>query len=246
MTLSGCGGDSGDTVANNGNCFINSGIDMPTTDYTWDTQDHNISLGGLAPTPGGIYSSNCPGDPGYTITWNNTGTGESGNGGAWTSKRFGLFGSYCHTEWRADYIPIALGDNSITVTISDDNGCTGNDSILIRRSVDTTPPTITSTLPAGGDKNVPANSWIYAYFSEQMDGSTVTTDTFMVMDHNNIRLNGTVNYYCCLSGSWAVFKPTDTLSPSEPYTTVITTGAKDRNGNNGLANDYTWNFTTIP
>jgi len=133
IMLISCGDDDYD-VPDSG-CWINFGIDTPTYEGIWETQESSIDLGGLVPTPGGIlYSSDCPYDPGYTITWHNADNGESGTGGAWTIQEISLFfGSYCHTEWMAVNIPLESGDNHLTVTVQDEQGCTGQDSILIRR-----------------------------------------------------------------------------------------------------------------
>ena len=50
---------------------------------------------------------------------------------------------------------------------------------------------------------------------------------------------GTVVY----AGVTAVFTPVADLAANEVYTATITTGAEDEAGN-GLAEDYTWTFTT--
>ncbi len=100
-----------------------------------------------------------------------------------------------------------------------------------------TAPTVSSTTPADNATGVAVNTTITATFSEAMDSSTITADTFLVSGSANIA--GTVTY----SGTMATFTPTTALDYDTTYTATITTGAKDLAGN-GLEADYTWSFTT--
>ena len=135
ILLIGCG-DGGDSDIPDTGCMIGFAIDKPSYEDIWDTQTSSVDLGGPVETPGGIFfSSDCAiGDPGYDITWYNARNGASGSGGAWTGQRNGFFGPFCDTEWVAYNIPLDVGDNHITLTVRNAQGCTGQDSILIRRS----------------------------------------------------------------------------------------------------------------
>ncbi len=105
----------------------------------------------------------------------------------------------------------------------------------------TTPPTVSSTNPANDATDVDVNTTITATFSEAMDSSTITTDSFLVNDGTiNIAGTGTT---VTQSGTVATFSPTTALDYSTTYTATITTGAKDLAGN-ALEADYVWSFTT--
>ncbi|GAJ01582.1 unnamed protein product, partial [marine sediment metagenome] len=105
----------------------------------------------------------------------------------------------------------------------------------------TTAPTVSSTNPANNATDVDVNTTITATFSEAMDASTITTDSFLVND-GTINIAGTVTTVT-QSGTVATFSPTTALDYSTTYTATITTGAKDLAGN-ALEADYTWSFTT--
>jgi hypothetical protein len=102
---------------------------------------------------------------------------------------------------------------------------------------DTTPPTVSSTIPINNATDVAINTTISANFSEAMDYSTTTADTFLVSGSGNIA--GTVTY----SGTTATFTPTTNLDYNKTYTATITNGTKDSAGN-ALQTNYTWSFTT--
>ena len=104
-----------------------------------------------------------------------------------------------------------------------------------------TRPTVSSTTPANNATDVVTSTTITATFSQAMDSSTITADTFLVND-GTINIAGTVTTVT-QSGTVATFSPTTALDYSTTYTAIITTGAKDLAGN-ALEADYTWSFTT--
>ncbi len=106
---------------------------------------------------------------------------------------------------------------------------------------DISSPTISSTTPGNDATDVATNTSITATFSEAMDSSTITADTFLVND-GTINIAGTVTTVT-QSDTVATFSPTTALDYSTTYTATITTGAKDLAGN-ALEADYTWSFTT--
>jgi hypothetical protein len=128
---------------------------------------------------------------------------------------------------------------------------------------DATAPTVNSTSPGSSSTGVAITTSASATFSEAMDPSTVTTDTFTLShSESNIlkmlsfideisvvgkvkrslqsNIPGTVSY----SGTTATFTPSSNLSNNIAYTAKITTGVKDIAGNN-MASDYSWSFTTV-
>ena len=105
---------------------------------------------------------------------------------------------------------------------------------------DNTPPTVNSTSPIDGDTDIALNSSIIATFSEAIDVSTISTDTFTVSGSNIL---GTVSYDS--NTMKATFIPSSNLSNSTTYTATITSDVKD-NADNNMASDYVWSFTTVP
>jgi uncharacterized protein (TIGR03437 family) len=105
-------------------------------------------------------------------------------------------------------------------------------------STDTTPPTVTSTVPVNGASGVTIGSEITAAFSEPMNPLTVTTATF-TLQQGATPVSGTVAY----TGTLAAFAPLSVLTPGTAYTATITNGARDLAGN-PLAANYVWTFTT--
>jgi len=99
---------------------------------------------------------------------------------------------------------------------------------------DTTPPTVTSTIPANGAINVRVDTVITATFSENMQAATINDSTFTIEG-----VTGAVSY----ADRIATFTPDSNLSPNIVYTATITTGAKDAAGN-ALQTSYIWDFTT--
>ncbi|MDD3195113.1 MAG: Ig-like domain-containing protein [Paludibacter sp.] len=100
-------------------------------------------------------------------------------------------------------------------------------------------PYVVSTDPSDGATNVEINKIITATFSKVMDNTTINSSTFKVM-------NGTtpVLGYVSYAGTEGIFTPASPLLKGVTYNAVITTGAKDLDGN-AMANDKRWSFSTI-
>ncbi|HEX7342719.1 MAG TPA: Ig-like domain-containing protein, partial [bacterium] len=105
-------------------------------------------------------------------------------------------------------------------------------------TLDVTPPTVISTVPANDATDVSLNGNIIARFSEVMDPLTITTTT-MTLQQGATSISGTVTYI----GVTAIFNPASQLTASTVYTATITTGVSDLAGN-AMADDYVWTFTT--
>jgi hypothetical protein len=103
---------------------------------------------------------------------------------------------------------------------------------------DVTAPTVSATTPANDAIDVALNAPVSATFSEAMDPTTVSTDSFTVRD-GTTPVAGTVVY----AGVTAVFTPTQPLLLDTTYSAVVTTQAKDLAGN-PLPHTYSWSFTT--
>jgi hypothetical protein len=106
---------------------------------------------------------------------------------------------------------------------------------------DTTPPTVSATVPADGATAVPINQTITAGFSEAMDPLTINTASLMVTGSGGAAVTGTVGYD--VTSKIATLTPASDLAPNAVYTATMTTGASDLAGNALVAN-LVWSFTT--
>ena len=112
-------------------------------------------------------------------------------------------------------------------------------------ALDTTAPTVLSTIPVDLATGVAINSVVSATFSEAVDPLTVSTASFALRETasgNNV--SGTVGY--AVGSRTATFTPLANLSSGLNYSATIKGGAggvKDLAGN-PLALDKVWSFTT--
>ncbi|HUX95786.1 MAG TPA: Ig-like domain-containing protein [Bacteroidales bacterium] len=103
---------------------------------------------------------------------------------------------------------------------------------------DVTKPTVTLTDPLNNATGVVISKLIVVSFSEAMDPSTIASLTY-TLKQGSTSVAGIVSY----TGMNATFTPSANLAYSKVYTGVVTTGAKDVEGNS-LAVDYAFSFTT--
>ncbi len=137
-------------------------------------------------------------------------------------------------------------DSVMAVRISDDGkkivsgyGFSDPKLCYFERVEDTTAPTVSTTSPTANATEVAVNASISATFSEAMNSSTITTDTFTVSTGGS-NIIGSVSY----SNRTATFNPSSNLANSTPYTAKITTEAKDK-ADNAIASEYSWSFATV-
>jgi len=135
------------------------------------------------------------------------------------------------------------GGTMFTVTITTGvRDLAGNamaaNKVWIFTTIDNTPPEVLSTNPADSATAVGVSRNITAKFSERMNQQTITDQTMVLREGNNV-INGEVTY----EDSTATFNPTENLTAATEYEVTITTGAEDMAGN-GLESDYVWIFTT--
>ncbi|MDX2253577.1 MAG: Ig-like domain-containing protein [Nitrospira sp.] len=106
---------------------------------------------------------------------------------------------------------------------------------------DTTDPIVIGTSPSSGATNVATTSALTVTFSEPIDPSSVTTETFSVRAGPNPPITGTLS----VNGATVTFTP----SPGAPldfntsFTVTLTTGIRDL-ARNTLQTNYIWTFTT--
>ena len=115
---------------------------------------------------------------------------------------------------------------------------------------DTTAPRVRNTVPKAKAVDIARTSNVKATFSENMDASTITGQTFKLFKKGSTQeLAATVSYSESTHG--ATLNPTNSLQRGATYKAVVTTGAKDLAGNrldqdqdpsNGLQKKA-WTFT---
>jgi hypothetical protein len=114
------------------------------------------------------------------------------------------------------------------------------------KASDVIPPRVISFSPANGTIRIPLLPTITATFSEQIQGSSVTSSTFKVIDSAGNIIPGMVTKQAPgIPPTIIMFKPTSQLESSKLYSAIITTGVKDLAGN-PLADITKWYFTTTP
>lgn len=107
---------------------------------------------------------------------------------------------------------------------------------------DETAPTVTSTDPSDGATGVPLNRNVAATFSENLDSTTVTTQSFVVADADGNAVAGNVSI---VGTTTAVFDPENDFESETVYTATIMTDVTDlANPANALATDHVWSFTS--
>lgn len=103
---------------------------------------------------------------------------------------------------------------------------------------DTTPPTVESITPANGATGQPVSTILTVEFSEAMDVASIDASTFQVRRGGTV-VSGTVT----VDDTMVSFDPTGELAGQSTFTVTLTTGVKDLAGN-GLAQSFSWSFTT--
>jgi probable HAF family extracellular repeat protein len=113
-------------------------------------------------------------------------------------------------------------------------------------STDTTAPTVKSTVPTADATGVAPTTNVTATFSEDMDASSIYTNTFKLFKKGSTtKIDATVSYPDLDPNSppnTAILYPTNPLRSGITYKAVVTTGAKDLAGN-PLPQQYSWFFT---
>jgi Domain of unknown function (DUF4082)/Bacterial Ig-like domain/Bacterial Ig domain len=111
-------------------------------------------------------------------------------------------------------------------------------------AADTTPPTVTSVIPAGGATGVAPTTTVNVVFSEAINATTINTSTVQLFGPSSSLVAATVTYTS--ASNTATLQPTAALVASTTYTVVVSGGAngvKDLAGNAMTAN-FTSSFTT--
>jgi ice-binding like protein/Big-like domain-containing protein len=139
-------------------------------------------------------------------------------------------------------------NTTYTVTISGVKDLAGNGlatnyvtTFTTGTTVDTSPPSVSLSVPLNGAVNVAFNTGIAVTFTSNMDPATINANTFTLTGPGTTAVAGTVSY----TGVTAIFTPAANLAANTTYTGTITSGAKDLAGN-ALNPAFVWSFTTAP
>ena len=120
-------------------------------------------------------------------------------------------------------------------------------SVTVSNSAaDTTPPTVTSTSPAGGATGVSRTASVTVTFSEAMNATTIDFITVELRDPSNVLVPAAVAYN--VSNKRATLNPKSALRPLTKYTVTVKGGANDPRvkdaAGNALSSSWIWSFTT--
>ena len=119
-------------------------------------------------------------------------------------------------------------------------------SASVSGPADTTPPAVTGATPGNGTTGVALGTTISAVFSEALDATTVSTNTFEVRTPASVLVPGAVTYNA--GSNSATFTPSSPLAASTTYTVAVKGGSTDPRvkdlAGNALAANVTWSFTT--
>ena len=109
-------------------------------------------------------------------------------------------------------------------------------------TVDTVAPTVDNLSPADAATGVAPSTNVTAIFSEGMNSSSISGQTFTLKEQGSLsQLGATVTYDSTTKK--ATLDPSANLAPNTTYTATLTTGVQDSAGNT-LAQERSWTFTT--
>ncbi|WP_250887040.1 MULTISPECIES: Ig-like domain-containing protein [unclassified Rhodanobacter] len=104
-----------------------------------------------------------------------------------------------------------------------------------------TPPTVTSTVPASGSTSALNTAAVSATFDRAMDAASLTAGTFTLACPAGTPVEGAVAYDA--ASRKATLTPTAMLPADTSCTATLSTGVKDSMGV-ALASAFTWSFST--
>ena len=104
---------------------------------------------------------------------------------------------------------------------------------------DTAPPTVITQFPGNNSINNSITTSITIGFSEEIDTTTISSTTILVNDGDSNKVPGDLSY----DRTVVTFKPLQALEYSKTYVVTVTSGVRDKAGNN-LYGTVTFVFTT--
>ena len=110
-------------------------------------------------------------------------------------------------------------------------------------TLDTTAPLVVSQIPADGAADVAINTAISVLFSEAIDETTITSETFYfyAIETPSQNISGTISYDA--ESYIAILRPTTNLASATAYTVMVSKEVADL-ASNTLPVGSSWTFTT--
>ena len=139
-------------------------------------------------------------------------------------------------SFEAHSIPLEEGENSITITATDQSGNATSTSLNVL--LDSTPPGISSTVPSDNSSDISASASISVAFSEVVCSSGVTSGVLKLHSEYGNDVSG--NTTC--SGNTLIFTPLEQLNSLTAYYASVK-GVKDAVGNI-MEEEFNWGFKT--
>jgi hypothetical protein len=141
------------------------------------------------------------------------------------------------------YTAPALSDGAHTFEVRAKDAANKVDATPASRTltVDTVAPTVESVSPANAATGVASTTNVTATFSEAMNSSSISSQTFTLKQQGSTSQLGAAISYDSTTRK-ATLDPSTDLAPNTTYTATLTTGVKDAAGNT-LAQDQSWTFS---
>ncbi|NVJ48650.1 MAG: Ig-like domain-containing protein, partial [Cytophagia bacterium] len=190
--------------------------------------------------------------PSYTFTTNETGTFSLGGScGTSSSTTIGGTGNQTITLTQTDNSS-ALSDGTYsdcTITVTDDGGKASSPLSISSFTVDTTPPTLSSSSPTDDASGINTGSDITLTFNENIAFGTGNIEVIDETDaSNSFTIDvGNPGAQASISGAVLTINPGSNLDASSNYSVrIAATAIDDIAGNSyaGITNGTTLNFTT--
>jgi len=231
-SLAACGGGGSDPPEE---VWSGVTIETPTEAASFTTDQPAIDLAGRSFVPTGSVCNAIVGTiaEGYRVRWRNAASA--------SEQQVDQMQLNCliavSLTWEVRELPLALGDNAITVTASASDGEVGRDTINVHRIVDTTPPAVTGSTPSDGAAVPSGFTSISVDFTEPVDTSS---GSFMLRDET---IDTPITLFPWREGT-AVDLGNVTLVPAHAYVLQVS-GVRDRSGN-AMTTAFTSRFSTAP
>jgi hypothetical protein len=140
-----------------------------------------------------------------------------------------------------EYTGLADSSHTFEVRAKDAAGNTDPTPSSRTFTVDTTAPTVGSVSPANAATEVGLSTNVEAHFSEAMDQSSISNQSFTLSKDGSPSVAAHVSYDSTTMK--ATLTPDSDLEANTTYMVTITTSVKDEAGN-AITQEKTWSFTT--
>jgi hypothetical protein len=138
---------------------------------------------------------------------------------------------FCGGGWGSKVTFNATAGTTYQIAVGDAGGLRESTFTLkVSGPTDTTPPRVTTTVPAATSTGVAPGANITATFSEAMDASTINGTTFKLFKAGTTTVIGAEVSYDPATKK-AILNPNANLKLGTKYKAAVTTGAKDLAGN---------------